>query len=304
MDEMGGEHPEHKVVFAYNSPLEPQAKHGFMPVPCPPPPSEVLNTAVQRITPSDYDHSLQEKCGDVNSQSPQQQKQQPGLEKNFRLKKLIVTIPSSQEKMESPRLHSPHDLSHSATDALKFTTKPCGLDSLWAKHLADLAEYKSIHGHCNVPFQYSANKSLGYWVHNQRQVYKKWIKGEPCSLTESRVQSLIEAGFNLKSRRQEIQEKKEVVTNFLTPVSLKTEDGVADDSSDPQDVEKKFANSENISSSCNVISPADSVHSNNKAQSFKADGFDVAWYRRLEELRDYKNKNGHSDVPSVFPENK
>ena len=284
--------------------LEPRVRHGFVNTTCQ---DEILDSLTQRILPSENDYCLsRENDANDNDLAQKQQKHPKGMKRKFHLKKLTVTIPSSQEKMESPKIHSPNKCKDSFSDREKVTLNPSGLDSLWAKHLADLAEYKSIHGHCNVPFQYAPNKSLGYWVHNQRQVYKKWIKGEPCSLTESRVQSLIEAGFNLRSRRQEIQGKREAVTNFVTPLSSKSEEKLSNTLSlDPHATEKKFeAISDKISSSTNVISPADSFNSNSKLQSFKSDGFDVAWYRRLEELRDYKNKYGHSDVPSVFSENK
>jgi hypothetical protein len=42
----------------------------------------------------------------------------------------------------------------------------------WNERLSELANYRDIHGHCNVPTNYSQNKSLGTWVSNQRIKYK------------------------------------------------------------------------------------------------------------------------------------
>eukprot|EP00429_Kryptoperidinium_foliaceum_P036643 CAMPEP_0176178096 /NCGR_PEP_ID=MMETSP0120_2-20121206/91256_1 /TAXON_ID=160619 /ORGANISM="Kryptoperidinium foliaceum, Strain CCMP 1326" /LENGTH=1067 /DNA_ID=CAMNT_0017516245 /DNA_START=166 /DNA_END=3371 /DNA_ORIENTATION=+ len=42
----------------------------------------------------------------------------------------------------------------------------------WATHYEELKAYKAVHGHCNVPARYSANRRLGIWVSAQRQQYK------------------------------------------------------------------------------------------------------------------------------------
>ncbi len=43
-------------------------------------------------------------------------------------------------------------------------------DKHWTKRFNDLVAFKEANGHCSVPFQYNEDKSLSYWVSNQRQV--------------------------------------------------------------------------------------------------------------------------------------
>jgi hypothetical protein len=42
----------------------------------------------------------------------------------------------------------------------------------WEDRLSELADYRKIHGHCNVPNKYSENIKLGTWVANQRIQYR------------------------------------------------------------------------------------------------------------------------------------
>lgn len=139
--------------------------------------------AKRKLDDINYDNKLEKGGVDLSAKLAQSQEQVPGF------------VSSHQQEYEN-----------------KNNPMAKSSDLQWQKHLADLAEYKSKFGHCNVPFQYTNNKSLGYWVHNQRQVYKKWLKGEPCSLTQSRINSLTSLGFSLKSQRALKKEKMATVS--------------------------------------------------------------------------------------------
>lgn len=76
-------------------------------------------------------------------------------------------------------------------------------DKHWKKRFEDLVSFKSTHGHVNVPFQYTENKSLSYWVSNQRQKYRQFVKGEPSTLTKKRIDSLTSLGFKFNIRDAE-----------------------------------------------------------------------------------------------------
>ena len=41
-------------------------------------------------------------------------------------------------------------------------------DKHWTKRFNDLVAFKEANGHCSVPFKFTENKSLSYWVSNQR----------------------------------------------------------------------------------------------------------------------------------------
>ena len=66
--------------------------------------------------------------------------------------------------------------------------------SLWNKHYLELCYYKKIFGNCNVPSNFPDNKPLGFWVKNQRQLFKKKkIEGY-------KIEMLRQIGFEWKRR--------------------------------------------------------------------------------------------------------
>eukprot|EP00584_Thalassiosira_punctigera_P012125 CAMPEP_0172558152 /NCGR_PEP_ID=MMETSP1067-20121228/77533_1 /TAXON_ID=265564 ORGANISM="Thalassiosira punctigera, Strain Tpunct2005C2" /NCGR_SAMPLE_ID=MMETSP1067 /ASSEMBLY_ACC=CAM_ASM_000444 /LENGTH=536 /DNA_ID=CAMNT_0013347441 /DNA_START=40 /DNA_END=1646 /DNA_ORIENTATION=- len=69
----------------------------------------------------------------------------------------------------------------------------------WDRTIDELKAYKELHGHFNVP---QKEGSLGRWVNNQRLFYSKRAKGERTSLTDERVKTLDDMGFEwrVKSR--------------------------------------------------------------------------------------------------------
>jgi hypothetical protein len=66
--------------------------------------------------------------------------------------------------------------------------------------LSELADYRKVHGHCNVPQKYSQNAKLGMWVKNQRSRYSLHLKGETSQITLPRIQALERLGFEWSSR--------------------------------------------------------------------------------------------------------
>jgi hypothetical protein len=82
----------------------------------------------------------------------------------------------------------------------------------WEDRLNELADYRKIHGHCNVPSSHKENAKLAYWVANQRKSYWMHIKGKASHLTLSRIQELESLGFDT-SRRREIAKKPSLVND-------------------------------------------------------------------------------------------
>jgi hypothetical protein len=69
-------------------------------------------------------------------------------------------------------------------------------DALWEQQLSVLADDQHIRGHCNVPKEYSENRSLGWWVGTQRAQYKsRGQDGRITKMTDYRVQALESLGF-------------------------------------------------------------------------------------------------------------
>jgi hypothetical protein len=65
----------------------------------------------------------------------------------------------------------------------------------WADLLSELAEYRKIHGHCNVPKRYSENTKLGLWVSKQKVQCRGYRDGKKSPMTPFRFQALKSLGF-------------------------------------------------------------------------------------------------------------
>ena len=76
-------------------------------------------------------------------------------------------------------------------------------NAVWEERFGELLEYKSVHGHCNVPSTSSLH-TLSVWVQCQRRHYKQYIenkKGNNRSrMSEERVRRLESVGFVWKPR--------------------------------------------------------------------------------------------------------
>jgi hypothetical protein len=67
--------------------------------------------------------------------------------------------------------------------------------TFWDERLQELATYKQVNGHTNVPQKCPSNKPLGTWVHNQRTQYRLFKANENSSMTPERIESLNELDF-------------------------------------------------------------------------------------------------------------
>jgi hypothetical protein len=80
-----------------------------------------------------------------------------------------------------------------ALESLAFGWKPT--ITYWEERLSALAEYRKIHGHCNVPQDYSKNTTLAHWVSNQRTNFSLHLEGKTSKMTLDRIQALEGLGF-------------------------------------------------------------------------------------------------------------
>jgi flagellar biosynthesis GTPase FlhF len=74
------------------------------------------------------------------------------------------------------------------------TSKPSSY-SPWEDRLSELADYRKIHGHCNVPRNYSENTKLANGVLTQRKQYKLQQEGKTSHMATSRIQEFENLGF-------------------------------------------------------------------------------------------------------------
>lgn len=68
-------------------------------------------------------------------------------------------------------------------------------DDKWFERFQELCNYKRLHGHCVVPYNYNANPQLVRWVKRQRNQYKCFKEGVKCNMTEERAGALQSIGF-------------------------------------------------------------------------------------------------------------
>jgi hypothetical protein len=76
----------------------------------------------------------------------------------------------------------------------------------WDERLAQLHAFRAKHGHVDVPRTYTKDPSLGTFVCNQRQTYKRMNEGKGSSMDRLRIQQLNELGFKwtLKHKDQPV----------------------------------------------------------------------------------------------------
>jgi hypothetical protein len=78
-------------------------------------------------------------------------------------------------------------------DSLGFEWDSYG--AAWEDRLSELADYRKIHGHCNVPQNYNENSKLAQWVKTQRKRYRLHLQGKISQMTLPRIQALESLGF-------------------------------------------------------------------------------------------------------------
>jgi hypothetical protein len=68
----------------------------------------------------------------------------------------------------------------------------------WENCLSELADYRKIYGHCNIPRKDSENAKLGKWVAHQRHQYSLHLIEITSQITLPRIEALERLGFERK----------------------------------------------------------------------------------------------------------
>ena len=87
-----------------------------------------------------------------------------------------------------------------ALESLGFTwdSHSSGWDTRWE----ELRTFRDMHGHCNVPKNYSPHRRLAVWVKCQRRQFKLYEEGKSSTITEERIKKLLSLGFVFAPRRR------------------------------------------------------------------------------------------------------
>jgi hypothetical protein len=173
----------------------------------------------------------------------------------------------------------------------------------WEDRWIELADYRKVHGHCNVPKNYSENSKLASWVRTQRDQYRLQQEGKASSITTFRIQQLESLGFEWRvclitweDRLSELADYRKVHghCNVLKRYSENPQLG--------KWVETQRSNyklrREGKTSSMTAL----------RIQELERLGFEwvyvsAAWENRLSELAAYHKIHGHCNVPRKYSEN-
>ena len=161
----------------------------------------------------------------------------------------------------------------------------------WDFKYGELVAYKEEYGDCNVPRGYSYNPQLGAWVDRQRYLYRK------NKLGNSKIERLEIIGFVWEPYEVQWEAKYQELLNY------KEEHG---------DCNVPWKYLENPELGYWVYNQRQFYRNNelskdkiNKLEQlgFVWDPFKARWEEMYRELKKYKNKQGHCNVPRGYKEN-
>ena len=189
-------------------------------------------------------------------------------------------------------------------EELGFQWKSINLGT-WEDKFTELREFKIKHGHTCVPIHYPTNQSLGCWVEKHRSQYSLLKRGKKAYLSGRRAQKLDEIGFQWSLRNSETGNE-----HFST---LKQEWGRCDD---PKIYDRNSELAEWVRQQRNQCTPPKrgekSVLNCERKPKQKDLGFQFKvlktthgeqWEDRFSELKEFKQKYGHTCVPNKYPPN-
>jgi hypothetical protein len=165
----------------------------------------------------------------------------------------------------------------------------------WEDHLSQLADYKDIHGHCNVPRRCS---KLNRWVRRQRSEKKLYDREERSGITPARIQALENLGFAWDvlealwmHRLSELADYKYIHGHCNVPSSYSENTKLA-----------AWVNKQRREKNDRLQKQKQSFMTPFRIQELEGLGFQwdrqgAAWEERLSELTDYHRIHGHCNVP-------
>jgi hypothetical protein len=175
-------------------------------------------------------------------------------------------------------------------------------DVAWDDRLSELAEYRKIHGHCNVPRSYSKNTQLANWVMHQRKQYKLHSEGKTSAMTLSRIQELESLGFGWDSqgagwedRLSELSEYRKIHGHCKVPRGYSENTKLVNWVRTQRKNYRFHLEGNKTPMTALRIQALESL-------GFEWDSRGTAWADRLSELADYRKIHGHCNVPQGYSE--
>jgi predicted chitinase len=187
-------------------------------------------------------------------------------------------------QMTFPRIQALESLHFEWTPRYRY-----GATSTWQDHLSELANYRKIHGHCNVPRNYSENSKLAKWVAYQRQQYKLQQGGQKSPITLSRIQELENLDFAWVAWDPIEALWKHRLSELVDYRKINGHCNVSQSHSEKSKLAKWVSHQRTLQEL--------------ESLGFEWDSHGAAWEDRLGELADYRKIYGCCNVPPSYSEN-
>jgi hypothetical protein len=183
----------------------------------------------------------------------------------------------------------------------------------WKCRISELADYRRIHGHCNVPQRYSENPKLGMWVNAQRYQYRWHLEGKTSPMTNLRIQELENLGFEWggrvtpwKFRLSELTEYRQKHGHCNVPANYSENTKLGTWIAQQRYHYKLHLDGKKSSMTPLRIHELESLGfewTSSICLGFVSKIRSAAWVDRLSELTEYRQKHGHCNVPANYSEN-
>jgi hypothetical protein len=185
-------------------------------------------------------------------------------------------------------------------ESLGFEWRVCVI--AWEDRLSELADYRKIHGHCNVPHSYSDHINLYNWVAKQRTHYRLHVEGKTSPMTAFRIKALESLGFEWDIRiswenpLRELASYRKIHGHCYVPHNYSENTKLANWVTEQRKQYRLHREKKTTPMTTSRIQELESL-------GFEWKVYLSAWEDRLGELADYRKTNGHCNVPQNYSEN-
>jgi hypothetical protein len=173
----------------------------------------------------------------------------------------------------------------------------------WEERLSELANYRKLHGHCNIPRKYVENITLANWVTTQRVNYRWHKDGKPSPMTPFRIQELESLGFEWDGRGaawtdllSELAEYRKIHGHCNVPRGYSENTKLATWVKWQKEKYRLLQEGKTSPMTLHRIQELENL-------GFEWDRFDGLWEDSLSELADYRKIHGHCNIPQRYSEN-
>jgi hypothetical protein len=225
----------------------------------------------------------------------------PRTSENFKLGKFVANQRRNYRLYRDGKTSSMTSLRIQELESIGF--KWGGTATAWEDRLSELAAYRKIQGHCNVPTNYTENTKLAKWVGSQRYNYRLHLEGKTSSMTLSRIQALESMGFEWdvslttwEDRLSELADYHKIQGHCNVPQNYTENTKLAKWVGRQRQNYKLHLKGKTSSMTLSRIQELESV-------GFEWDASLTSWEYHFNELADYRKIHGHCNVPYNCREN-